>query len=85
MARSIGLSPQAFCRFFRSKSGRSFQQYANELRVVRACSSLRHPEEGIADIVFRSEFNNLSNFNRRFREIVGRTPREYRRIHANDE
>lgn len=77
-AKQIGMSPQAFCRFFRTRSGRTFQRHLNELRVARACATLIGSEKSVGEIAFESGFNNLSNFNRRFREITGRTPREYR-------
>lgn len=78
VAATVGMSPQAFCRFFRTRSGRTFQRHLNELRVARACASLLGSEKTVGEIAFESGFNNLSNFNRRFREVSGRTPREYR-------
>ncbi|WP_309380543.1 AraC family transcriptional regulator [Cerasicoccus frondis] len=74
----INMSPQAFSRFFQRQSGRAFHQHLNELRVAGACAQLLGSEDSIAEIAFATGFNNLSNFNRRFREIMGRSPREYR-------
>lgn len=79
-AGEIRMSPQAFCRFFRKGTGRPFHRYVSEVRVARACGSLLHGDAGISEIAFQAGFNNLANFNRRFREITGRTPREYRRM-----
>jgi len=79
-SRQIGLSPQAFCRFFLSRTGRPFHRYINEVRVARVCAELLSGTEAIGDIAFQTGFNNLANFNRRFREITGRTPKEYRQI-----
>lgn len=78
-AEHVHLSPQAFCRYFRHRLGRSFRQYVNELRVARACSKLLHTEASVSEVAFETGFNNLANFNRRFREIAGCTPTEYRR------
>ncbi|EIQ00510.1 DNA-binding domain-containing protein, AraC-type [Opitutaceae bacterium TAV1] len=78
VARWIKMSPQSFCRFFRRVAGRTFHHHLNELRVARACASLLGTEKPVGEIAFEAGFNNLSNFNRRFREITGRTPREYR-------
>lgn len=77
-AELTGMSPQAFCRFFRQHTGRSFRRYINELRVADACSSLKNPQISISEAAFGAGFNNLANFNRRFREILGRTPSSYR-------
>lgn len=79
-ARQIHQSPQAFSRFFHQATGRVFQRYVSEVRVARACGDLLNSEVGISQIAFQSGFNNLANFNRRFREITGCTPREYRRM-----
>lgn len=78
-AELIGLSPQAFCRFFRQHTGRPFHRYVNELRIAHACSALLNSESSVSEISFHAGFNNLANFNRRFREILGQTPTEYRR------
>lgn len=78
-ARLLGMSPQAFSRFFRHQTGRVFRAYVNELRVARACSSLLETGQTVGEIAFGSGFNNLANFNRRFLEIAGCTPGAYRR------
>lgn len=77
-AERVHLSPQAFCRYFRHRLGKSFRQYVNELRLARACSKLLHSEAAISEIAFEAGFNNLANFNRRFREVLNCTPTEYR-------
>lgn len=79
-AAASNMSPQAFCRFFREKTGRPFHRYVNEVRVARACSSLLGGELPISEIAFASGFGNLSNFNRRFREITGSPPGKYRQL-----
>lgn len=81
-AKEIRMSPAAFCRFFRLSTGRTFHRYVNEVRVARACGSLLGSELSIANIAFMVGFGNLANFNRRFREIIGITPREYRKSQA---
>ncbi|MES2818155.1 MAG: helix-turn-helix domain-containing protein, partial [Pseudomonadota bacterium] len=34
----------------------------------------------VTDVCFESGFNNLSNFNRRFQQLKGMTPSDYRRL-----
>jgi AraC-like DNA-binding protein len=72
------LSPSAFSRFFKRATGKTFVRYVNELRVARACRRLTETEDSIASIAFESGFGNLANFNRRFKEIKGTQPREFR-------
>ncbi len=72
------LSPSAFSRFFKRATGKTFVRYVNELRVARACRRLTETEDSIASIAFDAGFGNLANFNRRFKEIKGTRPREFR-------
>lgn len=79
-ARHACLSPQAFSRFFKQQMGRTYARYRNELRVERACRLLLDTNRSITDIAMQSGFNNLSNFNERFLNIKGMSPRTYRRM-----
>lgn len=74
------MSPQAFCRFFRAGTGRTFQRYVSEVRVARACVGLLNSDRGVSEIALEAGFSNLSNFNRRFREVTGYPPRIYRQM-----
>jgi AraC-like DNA-binding protein len=79
LAANAHLSPSAFSRFFKVRTGKSLPQYINELRVGRACRLLADEHSKIVDIALQCGFNNLANFNRRFREITGLNPSDYRR------
>ena len=72
------MNPSAFSRFFKQSTGRTTTDYIAELRVGMACRLLTATEESILSISVQSGFNNLSNFNRRFRQHRNLTPREYR-------
>ncbi len=83
-ARVAHLSIPAFSRAFRRTTGKTLVGYLQELRTGLACRALIESERPISDIAFGSGFHNLSNFNRRFRELKGMSPREYRRAHRPD-
>ncbi len=82
LAKIANLSAGAFSRFFGSRMGRTVPEYVNELRIGRACNMLAEDKLNITDIGLDCGFRNLANFNRRFRQIVKTTPREYRRRFA---
>ncbi|WP_144604617.1 AraC family transcriptional regulator [Algoriphagus algorifonticola] len=78
-ASVASMSKEAFCRFFKLRTRKTFTQYLNQLRVNEALKLLEETELGIAEIAFQVGFENLSYFNRAFRKIQGETPSYYRR------
>jgi AraC-like DNA-binding protein len=78
VAREAHLSEGAFSRFFKLRTGKTLPQFINELRIGRACRMLVEDDAKVTDIALGCGFSNLANFNRRFLEITGATPREYR-------
>jgi len=81
-AAAAGMSPSAFCRYFRRATGKTFFDFVNELRTGQACRLLIETDLSITGICYAAGFSSLSNFNRRFREHKGVTPREFRRAHT---
>ena len=79
-----GLSPSAFSRFFHRRAGKTFESYVNEVRVGHACRLLDERDASVTEVAFQVGFNNLSNFNRRFRQVTGLTPRDYRTLRTRD-
>jgi AraC-like DNA-binding protein len=77
-ATEVGMSQAAFSRWFKRCVGRVFHRHLNELRVAMVCARLANGQETITEAAFHSGYNNLANFNRRFREITGFTPSEFR-------
>lgn len=77
-AAEVKMSPAAFSRWFKERFGRVFQRYVNEARVARVCARLAGSQETITQAAFKCGYNNLANFNRRFREITGLTPSQFR-------
>lgn len=78
VAAHVNMSPSAFSRYFKRVMGKTYSQFVNELRIGQACRALLETDHSIADIAFESGYNNLSNFNRRFRELQGVSPRRFR-------
>ena len=75
----IGMNESAFSHFFKKRTGKSFTDFVNELRLNHASLKLRYTEKPVADICFESGFNNLSNFNRIFKKWADITPLQWRK------
>jgi AraC-like DNA-binding protein len=81
VARVAALTPNGFSRLFRRMTNQTFVAYRNARRIREACCLLSESDESITRIAGECGFENLANFNRQFRQILGMTPREYRRMH----
>jgi len=75
------MSANAFCRYFKNKTNKSYFDYVNELRVEYACKQLLAESISIAEISSLSGFNSHSYFNRVFRRQKHMTPKEYIQYH----
>ncbi len=79
LAAELGMSESRFSRFFRKATGNTFTDFVNRVRVSRACQLLMDTDQQVTHICYEVGFNNVANFNRRFLELKGLTPSEFRR------
>jgi len=79
LAGELGMNESRFSRFFRRATGNTFTDFVNHVRINRACQFLMESDRQITQIAYDVGFNNIANFNRRFLDIKGMTPREFRR------
>ena len=79
LAAELGMSESRFSRFFRKATGNTFTDFVNRVRINRACQLLMESDLKITQVCYDVGFNNVANFNRRFLDIKGMTPSEFRR------
>jgi AraC-like DNA-binding protein/mannose-6-phosphate isomerase-like protein (cupin superfamily) len=77
VAEMAHLHPTAFCRFFKEKTGKQLLKYINDMRISYACKLIIENRQTITQVCYESGFNNISNFNRKFKKQTGFTPSEY--------
>jgi AraC-like DNA-binding protein/quercetin dioxygenase-like cupin family protein len=78
-AALTNLSESAFCRYFKSRTQKTFLSFVIEMRLNEGCRLLNETDLSILEVCYESGFKNLSNFNRLFRKQFGLNPLEYRR------
>ncbi len=77
VADLVSLTVPSFCRYFKKITHITYTDFVNEYRVNQACRLL-FENLSIADICFEVGFNNISHFNKTFKQLKGKSPREYR-------
>lgn len=75
------MSPTAFCRYFRSRTNRTFSSFLNEIRVGYACRLLIEGRLTTLEICYKCGFNYPSNFHKQFRKLMALTPLEYQKAY----
>jgi len=80
LASLVHMSTNHLHRFFKQRTEYTINQFINQLRIGKACKLLIDSDTQISAISDQCGFNNISNFNRRFRMIKGATPKEYRNM-----
>ncbi|MBC7904810.1 MAG: helix-turn-helix transcriptional regulator [Gemmatimonadaceae bacterium] len=73
------LSQEAFCRYFKTRTRKTYTNFLQEIRISHACKLLGQTTDSIASVSIDCGFQNLSHFNRVFKKIKGLSPGEYRR------
>lgn len=81
LAELVKMAPSAFSRFFKGRTGSTVSSYITDIRLGHAARDLVDTTNNIADICYSCGFNNLSNFNRTFKERRGVTPKEFRQLY----
>ncbi|HXD78627.1 MAG TPA: AraC family transcriptional regulator [Puia sp.] len=72
------LTPQSFCRYFKKHTGKTYVHFLNEVRINEACKRFMESNHGsIANVAYKCGFNSVVSFNRLFKTITTKTPKEF--------
>ena len=81
IANVANMTKNAFCKYFKRRTNKTYISFLTELRIENACKLIHSNEEiSISEIAYKVGFNNMSNFNRKFKEIKKITPLKYRNM-----
>ncbi len=78
IASKLNMSVASFSRYFKHHTRKTFSHYVTEIRIGHACRLLMEDDYNISEICYMSGFDNLSNYYRHFKKIVGVIPKKYK-------
>lgn len=84
VAEIANMSEVSFSRFMKKRTGFSFIDSLNEIRLGHVSRMLIDTTQSIAEIAYKCGFNNIANFNRTFKNKKGMTPKEFRNKYVGE-
>jgi len=82
VAAIANLSVPSFCNYFRKLMNCTFTDFINQYRIQRACTFMQD-EKSITEISYDCGFNNVAYFNKVFKNIMKKTPTEFKKEKQN--
>jgi len=79
------MNPSAFSRYFKRIHRKTFSRYLIEIRIGYACKLLIENKINVSSACYESGFNNISNFNKQFRNVMNMSPSQYIKQHRKVE
>lgn len=79
IASFAAMNASAFCRYFKSKTGKSFKNYILDMRIGYACKLLLMEDIGISQLSNQCGFETISHFNKTFKKNTGYVPSQYKK------
>lgn len=78
LASLLNMTQQSFCRYFKSKTKKTYIRFLMEVRIGYACRLLAEDEKNVAEISYQCGYNNISHFNHQFKMITKKKPLKYK-------
>lgn len=73
------MTPSSFSKYFKNKTGKTFLNFVNEVRIGHACKLFCDGHLNISQVCYSCGFNNLTNFNKNFKYFTKLTPTQYKK------
>ena len=81
VASLSNMTDAAFCRYFKSRTNKTFSDFVKEIRIGNACKMLQDENKSISQTCYESGYNTVSNFNNQFKSLKGVSPKQYQKLH----
>jgi AraC-like DNA-binding protein len=79
IAAVANISPNSFCRYFKSRTRKTYTEFLIEIRVGHACKLLIESGLSVKQLCYESGFNNFTSFHKYFKMITGKSPLIYQK------
>lgn len=79
IASHVHLHPNYLCSLFKKYTGETVFQHLHRIRIEKAATMLRDSTVSVSEAAERSGFESVSFFTRKFKEITGLTPSQYKK------
>ena len=81
VASLSNMTEAAFCRYFKSRTNKTFSDFVKEIRIGNACKMLQDENKSISQTCYESGYNTVSNFNNQFKSLKGVSPLQYQKLY----
>jgi AraC-like DNA-binding protein len=78
VAKAANIHPNYLSEKFKRVTGLNFVEYVARTRFTEACRLLHNGDLRISEIAFTAGFQSLSQFNRVFKRLSGKSPTQFR-------
>ena len=84
VASLSNMTEAAFCRYFKSRTNKTFSDFVKEIRIGNACKMLQDENKSISQTCYESGYNTVSNFNNQFKSLKGISPKQYQKLYRRN-
>lgn len=81
IAERFDISIPYASHYVKEVTGKTFTSFVQNVRMARVCAALEETNDPIRDIVLANGYYDVANFTRKFKQLNGVTPGQYRRLH----
>src|SRR5262249_14439454 len=80
LAKAVKMNPNYLSENFKQVTGVKVVEHIRRTRYENACDLLRTSNRRISEIAFAVGFQSLSQFNRVFKKLSGKSPTQFRKL-----
>ena len=80
LAQMCHYNPSYFSRIFKNYAGVPFSEYLKKVRIENACRIIKTGNIKISNLYTKVGYTNKTNFYKHFKEVVGVTPNQYKKV-----